>query len=312
MWVHKDLLCLMLGAMNEVNLQDLRMLTAVAEEGSFGRAAIRLSVSQQAVSLRAVNLEQRMDMVLFARSVNGVTLTNDGRLVAEWAATLLDAAQRFEVAVETLRGPKRGRLRVAASFTVAEYLLPQWIGELHARSTGAKMMLDVRNSGQVTTMVRESEVDLGFTENSVVPTGLRSQVVGSDRLVLIVDAKHKLARRRTPLRLHQLGELRLVVREQGSGTRTFLHDLLSSVGTEEQPSIEVSSTAALKAAVLQSGEPGIVSSLAVERELEMGTLREVAVEGLEKPRYLRAIWHPKRELSLPASLLLSIAKPSRG
>jgi len=101
------------------------LLLSIAERGSMGRAAAAHGVSQAAVSARVRTLEAALGVTLLERSPRGTTLTPAGALVVGWARSAVDAAEALEAGIASLRAEQSSRLRVAASLTVAEYLLPR-------------------------------------------------------------------------------------------------------------------------------------------------------------------------------------------
>ena len=103
------------------------VLLSVAALGSMGRAAAAHGVSQAAVSARIRSLEGALGLTLLERSPQGTRLTATGALVADWARVAVDAAAALDEGVTALRTERDTRLRVAASLTVAEYLLPRWL-----------------------------------------------------------------------------------------------------------------------------------------------------------------------------------------
>ena len=111
----------------EPDLEALRVLALVAKESSMSAASAQLGVSQQAISLRIRNLEKDLRMRLLVRSARGSRLTPTGELVVGWGTTLLTAADEFSDAVNSLRTDRGKMMRIAASLTIAEHLLPDWI-----------------------------------------------------------------------------------------------------------------------------------------------------------------------------------------
>ena len=115
------------------DLADLEALLVIARAGSMSAAAGELGVTQQALSLRVRAMERRLGLPLFVRTARGSRLTEAGAVVGEWAARLLDAAAQFDAGLAALRTDRQAHLRVAASLTVAEHLLPGWLVALRAR-----------------------------------------------------------------------------------------------------------------------------------------------------------------------------------
>ncbi|PJI90949.1 LysR family transcriptional regulator [Luteimicrobium subarcticum] len=206
------------------DLPALETLLAVASSGSQHAAASELGVSPQAVAQRITALQGLVGVQLLDRTRRGSVLTADGEVVAQWAARVVGAATELDLGLAALRADHSTRLRVAASLTVAEHLLPKWLVALRAgRSTGRgvppESTLVAVNSGTVLELVRDGAADLGFVESPGDVGGLRSRVVAWDELALVVPPDHALARRRRPVRPDELAALPLVAREQGSGTR---------------------------------------------------------------------------------------------
>jgi DNA-binding transcriptional LysR family regulator len=293
-------------AMTLPDLDSLKLLVDVGELGSLGRAAKVAGIAQPSASKRIVQLERRLGLPLLERTPRGSTLTAEGRMVAGWAAELVAAAQELVRAAQAVRHGEAVQLRVAASMTIAEYLVPRWLGELQNREPDVPVGLDVVNSADVAARVLAEEVELGFVEGPSVPEGLAGRVVGTDRLVVVVAPGHPWTRRRTALRGAELAATPLVVREHGSGTRETL-DVAFRELRQASPRLELGSNSAVKGAALAGAAPAVLSGYAVEAELDTGRLVEVPLAGVNLVRTLRAVWRRGRPLSRPAAALLSIA-----
>jgi DNA-binding transcriptional LysR family regulator len=279
-------------------LAALQMLSAVARTGSLRLAAAELGVTQQALSQRVRAMESRIGVVLLTRGPRGSRLTADGRLIEQWASRVLDAAAELDAGITTLRTDRTGHLKVAASLTVAEHLLPRWLVALRDQQRSARVAptnveLEATNSVAVADLVRSGAAALGFVEGPHAPRDLRSRTVGRDELLLVVSGAHPWARRRAPITAAELAATPLVAREPGSGTRQALAAALDAAlpGTPQAaPVLELTGTASVKAAIIAGAGPGALSSLAVADDLTLGRLRPVAVTGVDLIRKLRAVW----------------------
>ena len=271
-------------------LDVLDLFVSVVETGSVSRAAQRHGISQPSGSARIAQLERRLGLPLLRRTPAGSVPTPEGAEVADWARTVLDHASQFCVAVDTLKARAGQRLRLAASYTIAEYLLPGWLAALGDRLPPVE--LDVANSTVVSERLLRGEADLGFVEGPGTRGGLETRTVGDDELVVVVAAGHPWARRRQPLQAAQLAGARLVVRERGSGTREVLEAVLAPHMPSPPPAplMELGSTTAVKAAVLDGSGPAVLSSLTVRSEIDAGRLVRIPVEGVDLRRRLRAVW----------------------
>ncbi|HET8602151.1 MAG TPA: LysR family transcriptional regulator [Segeticoccus sp.] len=291
------------------DLRSLEWLLAVAERGSIGAAARHLHVSQPSVTDRLQRLERHLGLGLLQRSPRGTQLTTEGAAVADWARQVLDASDRLEAGAAALRRQHDSRVRVSASMTVAEYLLPRWLSDLRQGHPGTTVALRMCNSREVTRDVAEGRADLGFVEGPRVDGDLRKRVIASDDLAVVVGPRHRWARRRAAVSVAQLVEESLVVREPGSGTRDTLELALARAGHGQALSggLELGSTAAIKAAVLTGQGVGVLSRLAVADDLASGRLHEVPVAGLDLVRRLCMVWSPGQRLTGAPAELAAIA-----
>jgi molybdate transport repressor ModE-like protein len=294
------------------DLDSLALLLEVAAAGSLGRAAAAHGLSQPAVSARVQGMERLVGFPLLRRTPRGSSLTPAGALVADWAREVLNAASVLEAGISSLRSGREGRLRVAASLTVAEHLLPRWLVRLAAAHPETAVSLDARNSTDVAAAVVAGDAELGFIEGPELPEGLQDRVVARDHLVVVVAPGHPWTRRRQPLDAQELAATRLVEREPTSGTRTSLEAALRRFGDRAAPLLELSTGSAVRAAVLAGAGPAVLSDLAVHDDVAAGRLREIPVAGADLTRRLRAVWPTGQRLTGAARDLLRIAEqPSR-
>ncbi|MEU6734039.1 LysR family transcriptional regulator [Streptomyces physcomitrii] len=289
------------------------LLLSVARLGSVGAAARAHGISQPAASSRLRHLERRLGLELLTRSPTGSRLTEHGALVTDWARTAVEAAATLEAGIASLHRGAESRLPVAASMTIAEYLLPHWLVRFHATVPGTTIALTTGNSDEVVAAVLDGSARIGFVESPRVPGALRSQLVGRDELTLIVAPGHPWSRRvRTGITPAELAATPLVSRERGSGTRLSLERALGR-GTEAplaEPLLELSSTTAIKTAVAEGVAPAVLSSLAVARDVAAGSLVAVPVTGLDLHRRLRAVHRRGHQLVGAARDLAALARRS--
>ena len=282
------------------DLAALEVLLSVARTGSLGRAAQESGVSQQAVSARIRAMEAQTGVTLVQRTARGSSLTAEGAVIAEWAARVLEVAGELDAEIAALRKDLRSRLRLCASLTVAERLMPAWLVSFRtaARDRGrpdVEVILTAANTDGVIANVTNGTCDLGFIESPGAPRSLRSRIIGHDRLVVVAPPGHPWARRRRPVSAAELAATPLVSREGGSGTaQTLTGALTAAIGVEvvqAQPALSVSTTAAARAAVLAGAGPSAITELAVADDLAAGRLIRIDIPKLDLNRALRAIWN---------------------
>ncbi|WP_442809523.1 LysR family transcriptional regulator [Streptomyces sp. SR27] len=284
------------------------MLLAVARHGSLGAAAREVGITQPAASSRIRSMERQLGVALVDRSPRGSRLTDAGALVTDWARRIVEAAEAFDAGAQALRGRRDPRLRVAASMTIAEYLLPGWLIALRAERPDTAVSLQAGNSAVVAERLLGNEADIGFVEGLAVPEGLDGVVVAHDRLAVVAAPSHPWARRRGPVDPAELAATPLVLRERGSGTRQVLDAALSAHGGLAQPLLELASTTAVKAAAVSGAGPAVLSELAIAEELASRRLVAIPVEGVLLRRDLRAVWPTGHRPTGPARDLLSLTR----
>ena len=328
------------------DLGALRALREVGRHGSIAAAAAVLGVSQQALSARMRTLERATGITLLARTPSGSHLTEQGRLVVGWAEDVLDAADRLEAGVRSIRSGVSHRLAVAASQTIAEHLVPHWLVELrgieqgsagqHSNGHGGKghdgagqpgdgrgadgrgggypptvVELTVANSTGVIELVRDGKAALGFIETPQLPADLVTAHVRDDEMLVVTAPGHPWARRRRPLSLAEIADAALVMREAGSGTRVTLTDYLAAQDPPLRARIamELGTSAAVRSAIAMGVGPGVLSRLAVRDDLVLGRLVAVEVAGPPLTRPLTAVWRPDHDPLPPeGARLLAVAQ----
>lgn len=266
---------------------DLEAFVAAIEAGTMGGAADALDLTQSAVTKRIARLEAQLGTVLLERGRFGVRPTGPGGALYPEARRALETLRR---ATELLRAERLARhetLRITASHTVGEYLLPDWLAA-HRRS-GAEFHATMRisNSPAVLEAVREGAADLGFVEHGGEATGLETLLVGRDELVAVVSTEHRWAKRRTIAVRELVGEP-YITREPASGTRTVAEDALARASLRLEPALEAQSLETVKRSVAGGGF-ALLSPLAVAHEVEAGSLCTRRVRGVDLRRELRAV-----------------------
>lgn len=285
------------------------MIAAVEAHGSLTAAAEALGITQQAVSQRMRAVERRWGLPLFERTARGTSLTAHGALVAEWADGVVQQVDGFDHAVASLRADRQAHLRIAASLTIAEHLMPGWLVTYAATPDAAHVEMVAVNSAAVMEKVRSGAAELGFIETPDLPADLARRGIGEDEIVIVVAPAHRWARR-SSVSARELAATPLVGREAGSGTRLTLERALAEqVGPEDivPPAAELATTAGIRATIMAGGGVGALSLRAVADDLAAGRLARVPVELPPVTRPLAVAWRPDRPLTSAAESFLRLA-----
>lgn len=288
------------------NLRTIALFVAVVEEGSVGAGARKLGIAQPNASRAIAELENELQANLLERHPRGAVPTPLGLAFAGHAREVLETAEEFRQWAIQSKSQRPMRLRIGASMTIAETLLPAWLGTTRKRVPGANIDVTVLNSAQVINEVQQGRLQLGFIETPHVPVRLHFRVVQEDELLVAIGPEHEWVSRSGQVSLRELAQTPLVVREPGSGTREALQELLADYVTVE-PAQVLSSNAAVRVAVASGVGPAVLSELALRDQFANGHLLRVPFEGSGISRPLTAIWSGPRRLTALAGELVAVA-----
>lgn len=286
-----------------VTLRQLRTFKKVADLSSFSLAAHELRLSQPSVSYQVKELEESLGLPLLDRLGKRVQLTEAGTVFYSYARRALDVLDEASVALEEMRGIKRGNLRVGASTTVGIYLLPAALGAFKKLHPGLVISLEIGTRTRVQEQVLRSELDLAVIGPALKDPELAILPFISDELVVVAPAGHSLAGRRG-LILKDLEEQPFVMREPASGSRWSFEKAARKAGAKLTVAMELGSNGAIKHAVESGLGLAVISRYACALELASGRLVELDVRGFP----IRRDWHivHLRRRRLPSSVLAFI------
>jgi DNA-binding transcriptional LysR family regulator len=263
----------------------LQVFHAVAKHLSFTKAAEALFMTQPAVTFQIKQLEEHFNTRLFERGHGQIALTEAGRVVFDYADRILGLSTEMDARLKDMTGQVIGPLLIGASMTIAEYLLPQVLGEFNARYPGVVPRLLVANSETVQNQVAEHSLDIGFIEGDSLLPSLVTEIVCEDELLVVCAPSHPLAKLRS-IAPGLLAQHAYVSREPGSGTREVSDHYLQKIGLAPdalQPVMELGSPEALKGLVATGLGFAIMSRATVIKETRMGLLAAIPLA----PRLVR-------------------------
>jgi len=266
----------------------LKVFRTVAEAMSFRKAAEVLHLSQPAVSQQIRALEEEARVRLFDRAGGDghgsqIALTEAGRVLlgyANRAAAIMGEAER---ALAALNHEVTGELRLGASTTVAQYLLPRILSAFLKQYPNVRMSMVSGNTEEIVEAVGEEKVALGIIEGPPMRRDVKTEPMAPDELVLIVSPAHPWAQRKGTIAVQELTSVPLLLRERGSGTRRVVERALKDAGVPLKSlkvAMELDSTEAIISGVEAELGVGFVSRWAIFKVLRLGTVRVVKVAGL--------------------------------
>ncbi len=295
-------------------LDQLRILRAIAKEGSFKKAADSLYVTQPAVSLQIQNLEKQLEVCLFDRGGRKAQLTEAGEVLIRYCDRILNQCQEACRAIEDLHDLKGGSLVIGASQTTGTYLMPRMIGLFRQQFPDVAVQLQVHSTRRTGWSVANGQIDLAIIGGEL-PTELKEVLdvvpYASDELALVLPTKHPLAKL-NELKKEDLYRLNFVSLDGQSTTRKVLDKLLLDSGVDVQRlriEMELNSLEAIKNAVQSGLGAALLPVVSIERELLAGTIHKPLVIDFEVQRELKVIKHPARYCSRAAEKFLTEILP---
>jgi DNA-binding transcriptional LysR family regulator len=287
----------------------LQVFHAVAKHLSFTKAAEALFMTQPAVTFQIRQLEEHFDTRLFDRAHGRIALTAAGQMALEYAERILGLSAELDTRLKELSGQVAGPLLIGASTTIAEYLLPQVLGEFKSRHPGVVPRLFVANSEAVQARIAERTLDLGFIEGESHLPSLVTDTCSEDELQVICAPAHPLAKLgAVPPRA--LTEHAYISREPGSGTREVIDHYLQKAGVSPdalQVVMELGSPEALKGLAATGLGFAIMSRATVAKETKLGQLVRIPLAP-RLTRHLSAVYPKERFHSRLVNSFVQFAK----
>jgi DNA-binding transcriptional LysR family regulator len=280
-------------------LDQLRILKAIAAEGSFKRAADSLYVSQPAVSLQVQHLERQLDVPLFDRGGRRAQLTEAGQMLLSYGDRILSLCQETCRAIEDLQNLNGGTLIIGASQTTGTYLMPQMIGLFRKKYPDVSVQLHVHSTRRTAWSVANGQIDLAIIGGEI-PVDLQDSLeitpYAEDELALILPTSHPLAHVGA-LPIEELYKLQFITLDSQSTIRKAIDRVLLDSGVDPRQlaiAMELNSIEAIKNAVQAGLGAAFISVTAIEKELQMGALQQVRIDGVVIKRTLLQIRNPNR------------------
>jgi len=258
-----------------LTLRQLEIFTAVAQTGSTTAASAQIALSQSATSAALNDLESVLRARLFDRVGRRLVLNESGRALLPQAHAVLDAARtierQFGVGTRTgASGP--AHLRLGASTTIGNYLLPERIARYRRQRPDAVVDVQIGNTRAIAQAVARFEVDIGFVEGPCNVPDLRVQAWRDDALGIVCAPHHPLARAAGPCSMQALRNATWLLRESGSGTRSVVEQELLPWLNHFAEVLHLGSTEAIKQAAASGLGLSCLSLCAVQDMLALGKL----------------------------------------
>ncbi|MCM2533908.1 LysR family transcriptional regulator [Neobacillus pocheonensis] len=255
----------------------LRTFISVVEEGNFTRAAEKRLISQPSVSVHIQNLEKEFDTSLFVRSPKQLKLTTTGELLYERAKQIIQIYETTKEEIIEHHHSLALELKIGASFTIGEYVLPSLLEELGKIYPEIKLEVIIGNTEEIVEHVKLFHVDIGLIEGQSNDRSLEVFPFMIDELKIVATPNHLLSLK-DGVSIEELQNQTWISREKGSGTRSYLEHVLRSHGLKVKNVISISSTQGVKEAVIRGLGLSLLSKFAIAREVESQYLSQISLK----------------------------------
>jgi DNA-binding transcriptional LysR family regulator len=280
-------------------LDQLKILQAISEEGSFKKAADKLYISQPAVSLQIQNLEKQLGLPLFYRNKRRARLTETGNLLVKYCERILTLCEETCHALNESQTLQSGTLKIGASQTIGTYLMPRLIGIFRHKYPQIEVELQVYSTRKVSWEVANGIIDLAIVGGEV-PLELHRKLdiisYAEDELALILPKSHPFSSLEF-IEKEDLYRLKFIALDTNSTIRTVIENTLIQNGIDSKHfkiEMELNSVEAIKNAVQSGLGAAFISVSAISKELELETLHCARIEGITIKRTLSVLINPQK------------------
>jgi len=264
-----------------VEIRQLRAFVAIAESGTFTAGALRVHVTQAAISMQIRQLETEIGARVFVRAPRHVILTEAGEQLLRRARHILREHDAALDEIGELAGAERGRLRIgSASAMVLTEQLPAILKDLRKQHPAAEISVTSGTSEVLVDQILAGEVDIAFVSLPVDVRGIKTERLSEDQLVAIASPHHRLSKQKT-ISAYTLAGERLILGERGGNTRRLIDQFFAQAGVTLRVAMELSRQQAIKRMVEEDMGVGIVPLQSVRDEVERGKLIRWWIEGAQ-------------------------------
>jgi len=269
-----------------LTLRQMEIFLNVVREGHLTNVAKDMGLSQSAISMSIKELENILGNPLFDRINKKLILNEMGRAFEKEISPIVKRLRDIEY--EFKNTTNKGMVRVGASTTIVDYLMPPIICSYMNNYPDVKITLKEGNTQQIVELLKSGKIDVGFIEGIVNDSEIIKEVIGVDELV-VVTASKKLAQKE--VFIDTLQDRKWVLREEGSGTREVFLDYIKDKVDNLNIFLELGHTESIKSLLLNHNCVTCISKIAVRNELKNGKLVKVPLKNFECKRNFLMIYH---------------------
>lgn len=263
----------------------LKVFSTVANRLSFTKAANELNISQPAVTKHVKEIENQLNTKLFNRNGTTIQLTESGKILLVYAEKVRNLYRDLEFGLSQLNKQEKGKLKIGASTTIAQYILPEILAKFNSYYKHINIELVTHNSEDISTLLKKGQIDLGIVEGESKSSYFNYEIFKPDEIVLVCKSTHPLVQKN--FNLKDLYDVNLIVREQGSGTQEFIQNQLKKSGIDVRKLkiiMQLGSSESLKNYLIHSEAMAFLSINTVLQELKNNQLSVIDIKNFSIER----------------------------
>jgi len=279
----------------------LKVFHTVAKRLNFTKAADELCITQPAVSKHIQEIENHYQIKLFDRNGTKIKLTEAGEILLQYTTQIFTLYSNLEFELNSLNQRHNGKLRIGASTTIAQYVLPPLLAAFHKRFPEITVTLMINNTEQIEQALQNKDIDFGIIEGQSKNTLFKYTEFIKDEIVLVANINHPLVKKEM-IKLEDLLHTPLLLREPGSGTLEVIAHALKPLGikvSQLQTEMQLGSTESIKSYLLHSNCMAFLSIHSILKELKNKEISIIDVNGLNIERIFHFIQQQGEVEALP-------------
>jgi DNA-binding transcriptional LysR family regulator len=271
--------------------EELKTFVTLAEVKNFTKTAELLLMSQPSVSLHIKNLEKEFQTKLFQRSPKYLKITPTGEILYKRARQMITIYEQTRQDILEHHNSIKGELKIGASFTIGEYILPSLLHDLQTNYPELELHVMIGNTEEIVQSVKLFQVDVGLIEGHTNEKEISVNAFMQDELFVVSSIKHELARKKE-VTMSDLQDQKWVTREIGSGTGQYLNHVIRSNGLKVKSMLTISSNQGIKETLMNGMGLSLLSHSVIERDVEHGNLSIIKLKNHSFTRTLSYIFSP--------------------
>lgn len=273
-----------------MNIRKLKIFYATATSLNMTKVAKDLYISQPSVSQAIHEVEQELGTTLFDRIGKRIFLTNAGEVYLNYVRRILNLYEEASEKLKEIENKETGKIKIGASTTIGIYMLPDIIRRFSDNHSGIEISLIIENTQNIEKLILENKVDFAFVEGKTQSEEIKKEKLWDDEIVFICNDLHEWKDKKV-IDSKELGKQKLIMREEGSGTREVVESFLSEKEIDYKVFMELGNTEAIIRSVEANLGIGCLSRKCIEERVEKGELNEIRLNKGNITRSLNLILH---------------------